>query len=145
MRREKKKMIEDATEGRAPSPPNAGYQRLYVLLLVSFSWEFRQAYGDAMACVFEENLAEARARSGRFGVFSVLIYSVVDLAKAALTERLSNFAAARGIERQASLGASFAIHGILLSGLIWVGLHTVHPIHNSCDAQKIARPSALHE
>ncbi len=119
--------------------------RLYGILLKSYPMEFRQAYGDAMVSVFEESLAEARARSGRYGVLSLWLYTLADLAKTVLAERASGFVAACGIERKTSLGASFAIHGVVLSGIIWVGLHTAHPIHNSCKEHKITHAPPVRE
>jgi hypothetical protein len=119
--------------------------RLYGVLLKSYPIEFRQAYGDAMVCVFEESLADARARSGCHGVVSLWLYTLADLAKTVLAERASCFAAGSGIERKSSLGASFVIHGLVLFGIIWVGLRTVHPIHNSCNEQKVAHRSVPNE
>ena len=122
---------------------NAGWLRLYGILLRLYPLEFRQAYGEAMACIFEESLAEARLQSGCYGVFRLGLDTLADLAKTVLTEQASRFAAAFGIEQKASLGVSVAIHGVLLAGILWVGFHTIHPVRNSCYEQKITRASAM--
>jgi hypothetical protein len=106
---------------------------VYRVLLMCFPGEFRQAYGDSMIYVFEEGLANAVTRSGWFGFVAFWLFTLGDLAKAISAEQVSFLAARSGIERKSSLGVSLAIHGLVLVSLIWMGIHAVHPVRNSCE------------
>jgi hypothetical protein len=102
--------------------------RLYEVLLHLYPADFRQSYGEAMTCIFEESLRDASAKSGRGVVLRLWLHTLIDLATAALAEWVSRFLFSIGIEQQTSLGASIAI-SIVLFILVLMGVNAgrLHP------------------
>lgn len=103
--------------------------RLYEVLLHVFPSEFRQAYGDVMTCVFEESIGDAYAKSGSAGVLKLWLHTITDLTTAAVGEWASRLMFSVGIEQRTSIGATIAIHAIVLFSLILMGISAggLHP------------------
>lgn len=97
--------------------------RVYQALLYLYPLEFRQAYGEAMTCVFEESLSDVSAKSGPAGVLKLWLHTLSDLATAALAEWASRLMISLGIEQRTSVGATIAIHAIVLFSLILTGIN----------------------
>jgi hypothetical protein len=121
--------------------------RLYGILLHLYPSDFRQAYGDAMTCVFNESLSDAVAQSGTAGVFKVWQHSLADLATAALAVWGSRFMITLGIEQRTSLGASIVLHTVIVFSLIWMGVNAggLHPRPSTtpvCGKVKVAHSSS---
>lgn len=102
--------------------------RIYNALLYLYPADFREAYGAAMTCIFEESLSDAFAQSGPAGALMLWLHTVTDLATAALAEWASRFMVNLGIEQRTSLGASIAINIVLFS-LLLIGVKAgrLHP------------------
>jgi hypothetical protein len=95
--------------------------RIYNALLYLYPADFREAYGAAMTCIFEESLSDAFAQSGPAGALKLGLHTLSDLATAALAEWASRFMVNLGIEQRTSLGVSIAINIVLFS-LILIGV-----------------------
>ena len=120
--------------------------RLYGVLLRLYPADFRQSYGDAMACIFEESLSQTFANSGPAGVLKLWLHALTDLARTALAEWASLFMVNIGIEQQRSLGASIAINIVLFS-LVLIGVNAgrLHPRPSTtsvCERLKVAPSSS---
>ena len=60
--------------------------RIYDALLYLYPADFRESYGAAMSCIFEESLSDAFAESGPAGALKLWLHTLTDLATAALAE-----------------------------------------------------------
>jgi hypothetical protein len=119
--------------------------RVYRLLLNLYPADFRETYGDAMVCVFEETLANAYAQAGGNGVFATWLTVLADLLSTALAERAAHFTEGCAIERKSALGATIGIHALVLLAIIWVRLHTIPPAIQPCEKEKVQPSSAVFE
>lgn len=102
--------------------------RLYGILLHLYPADFRQAYADAMTCIFEESLGDAFAKSGPAGALKLCLHTLTDLATTALSQWASRCMVNMGIEQRTSLGVSIVINIVLFSlVLMAVNAGRLHP------------------
>jgi hypothetical protein len=103
--------------------------RLYGILLHLYPSDFRQAYGDVMTGVFEESMSDAHAHGGTAALLKLWLHALTDIMTVALAEWNSRLMLGLGIEQRASLGATIAIHTIVLFSLILMGVNAggLHP------------------
>lgn len=116
--------------------------RVFEFALRLYPVDFRERYAECMACVFSESCEAADERSGVLGVLSLLARALADVALTSSAERITDFAPRVGFTSPVSVGAAFAIHAVLLSFLLWLGIHSPQIVPTSCE-RKIQSNSTI--
>jgi hypothetical protein len=111
--------------------------RVYGLLLKAYPAEFRGRYADQMLCFFEESWLDVSALSSPAAALMLWLHTLDDLLRTALYKRMSQFTGRIGMQRGISLGASAALHVIILWALTWLAFHPLPPPEGGC----LGRPS----
>jgi hypothetical protein len=111
-------------------------------VLLLYPSDFRERFGDCMACVFEESCHTAYKESGWGGFWVFLLEGLADVAIAATAERCTQVGSRIGITNRLSLGATLTIHTALFSILLWLGFHAP-PVSPSFCGQKIKSSNAV--
>lgn len=112
--------------------------RIYGVLLKAYPAEFRGIYADQMLCFFEESWLEISALSNPAAALTLWLRTLDDLLRTALCKRMSQFAVGIGMERGISLGASAALHIVVLWALTWLAFQPLPPPGGRCP-QKLSR------
>jgi hypothetical protein len=107
--------------------------RVFNFALTLYPAEFRERYAECMACVFSEACAEEYRRSGAGGVLVLLAKGLGDVAKSATGEHIALVAPKVGFTSRVSFGATLAVHAVLLSLLLWFGLHAPPVVSSRCE------------
>ena len=106
--------------------------RVYGVLLKVYPAEFRGRYADQMLCFFEESWLEISALSNPAAALALWLRTLDDLLRTALYKRMSQFMVGMGMQRGISLGASAALHVVVLWALTWLAFHPLPPPGGGC-------------
>lgn len=129
------------------------------MLLYLYPYDFREAYGDSMMCVFEESFYAALEQGGTRAAVVLCLRTLADLLASLASERGSRFIAALGIEQKRALGATIVLHIGVVLGMVWIGLHAApvphasisgvcrkaRLIHSAYVREAFRRPANLHK